>query len=267
MSYAAYSTLEFEQQGPCLTIWLNRPEARNSLTQRMGEELCTAMRQAKQDAEVRVVVLRGRGGVFCAGGDLKAFRSMGEMGQDARELAMSFSRDGARFLTEVQQLPQLTIAAVEGAAMAGGFGLACACDVLVTTRDARYSLSEIRVGLVAAQIAPYVIQRIGFARARQLMLLAPMINGEEAFDMGMADRLAQDAGALDDEIARLVQNTLSCSPSAIAASKHILDIGRAGISDTFVQEAARAFADCLVSEEGQEGFQAFMEKRKPAWVP
>lgn len=262
----ATRSLLLEPNGAWLTVWFNRPESRNALSDEVLEDLVAVAAALENNSDVRGVTFRGKGGVFCAGGDLKGFARIGAAGDGARALATEVSRNVARGLRAIRELPQLTVAAVEGAAMAGGFGIACACDVLVTTRDARFALTETRIGLSPAQIAPYVIERLGFATARRLMLLGSQFDGAAAHELGMADFLADNNDALDGVLEDVRRQVTLCAPSAIAATKRVIAAAQTLPREQFVERAGELFADSLVGDEGQEGFRSFLEKRKPSWA-
>lgn len=150
--------------------------------------------------------------------------------------------------------------------MAGGFGIACACDVVVATADARFALTETRIGLTPAQIAPYVLRRLGPATGRRLLLLASQLDGVDAARLGLVDQLAEDADALTAIELQIRAAVLACAPRAVAATKEVINaaahLDRAELSAL----AAKRFAECMVSDEGREGIAAFLERREPAWA-
>ena len=258
--------IELEKKNAWLTIWFNRPEARNSLSEELISELVATLEAVKEDRSVRGVILRGRGGIFCAGGDLKGFKKIAAAGDQAKQVAFEMSQGGARLFRLIKELPQITVTVVEGAAMAGGFGISCATDLLVAMSDASFALSETRIGLTPAQIAPYVIERMGYAQARKFMLLANQINGQQAFDLGMADYVVNDQGALEELLENIQAQVLCLAPNAVAATKKVVDATQTMEHQDFVSVAADLFSSCLISGEGQEGFSSFIEKRKPNWV-
>lgn len=263
---AGDATIDCRREGGWLTIWLDRPETRNALSGQMSAELIAALDAVRDDRSLRGITLRGRGGVFCAGGDLRAFRRMatGEMTED--EIA-AFSAAGARLFAVLDAQPQVVLALVEGAAMAGGLGLLCAADVVVATRDARFALTETRLGLPPAQIAPYVVRRVGMTEARRIMLTGARFDGEAARRMGLANLLAEDTGGLDTIEAELRADVLRCAPGATAATKALLRALPAMPPEEVPQMAGRSFARCLAGPEGQEGVAAFLERRRPSWAP
>lgn len=178
---------------------------------------------------------------------------------------MRFNADFGRLMRAVQALPQLFIVLIEGAAMAGGLGLSCLADVVVTTRDARYALSEVTLGIPPAQITPVVMQRIGASQARRLLLTAAVFDGAEAGALGFAHFVVDDAAALEARAQELLAQARRGSPGAIAATKAIINESSRLQGDELVQFAAERFADCMLGDEAREGLAAFAEKRSPSW--
>ncbi len=260
-------TLELDLEAGWLTIWFNRPDQRNALSNELAGEVIEVLETIQSDRSIRGVTLRGRGGIFCAGGDLKGFKAFGEAGGNAREVVLEASRNAARLFRLVHDIPQITVSIVEGAAMAGGFGIACASDILITTEDARFALTETRIGLSPAQITPYIVEKLGFSAGRRMMLLGTMINGIDAKELGMADFLATDTDGLSAHEEYVKKQTMNCAPEAVGITKEVINAYKQQEPAEFVEYAADCFADCLLGEEGQEGFSSFLEKRKPSWAP
>lgn len=263
---ATYDSIELERDGDWLTLWLNRPANRNALTAVMTRELLQAFDACAADPALRGVTLRGRGGVFCAGGDLKAFQALAAGGPEQLEAAVATNLDGGRLYERALTLPQVLVVLVEGAAMAGGLGLACCADVVVVTRGAQFALTETTLGIPPAQIAPIVAARLGLPAARRLMLTAARFTGDEARELGLADFLADDVDGLARIDRDLRAQVRRCAPGANAATKRILLATRTLQGDALRRYAAEQFAACMVGPEGREGLQAFVEKRRPAWV-
>lgn len=260
-----YLDLETSPDGRWLTVWFNEPERRNPLTAARAEALLQLCEHLANTPTIRGVTFRGRGGVFCAGGDLKSFQAAFS-GDDARRSIEALSRDGARLFDAVDTLPQFTIMAVEGAAMAGGFGLVCCGDCVVATAETRFALSETRIGLVAAQIAPFVQRRLGLAHTRTLMLTARTLTGAEAETIGLVDMCSKNDTALEETVASIRQTVSATAPGALSTTKALLrDLPHLDRHQQ-IDRAAADFADCLFSDEGMEGISAFLQKRKPAWA-
>ncbi|MGY6534144.1 MAG: enoyl-CoA hydratase/isomerase family protein [Pararhodobacter sp.] len=257
--------LDLDLQHDWLSVWLNRPDSRNALSAGMAAELRAVAAALRDRPDIRGVTFRGRGGTFCAGGDLKGFRAL--MQEDvAHADVAAFSREGGLLFHEVNELPQVTLMLVEGAAMAGGLGLACAGDVVAVTQDAQFALTETMLGIPPAQIAPLIVQRIGLSAARRIMLTGARFDGVGAQALGIADHLAADAAGLDAYGAEIRAAVRRCAPGANAVTKQLVlaapRLGREAMLDT----AADGFARCLLGDEGQEGVRAFLEKRKPVWA-
>ena len=181
------SHIKLDLRGPVLHLWLNRPEARNALSQQMVREIAETFAAIAGDRAVRVAVLRGSGGTFCAGGDIKSMSAAGEtpLPGAVDELKDNNRRFGA-LLETVNAAPQVVIAAIEGFAMGGGFGLACVADFTIATADARFAMSEVTIGMVPAAIAPFVVQRIGLTAARRLGVSGARLDGAAAAAIGIA---------------------------------------------------------------------------------
>ena len=177
------SQILLEQDGSVLTLWLNQPETRNALTEVMTNEIHATLDAIRDDRSIRTLLLRGKGGFFCAGGNLKDFDAGQKVEIDESELASHIAKGNRSFgelLIKLNEQPQTVIALVEGAAIGGGLGLACLSDVCIVTRDARFRLSETSLGIPPAQIAPFVTERVGLTQARRLMLTGAKFKGEEA---------------------------------------------------------------------------------------
>ena len=244
-----------------LTIWFNRPEKRNALSDSLLKEIHVTLASVYKDRSVRGILFRGKGGVFCSGADLEEIKKIASSKNNIRELAIKMSTQAGLVFKQISEAPQITVSAVEGAGMAGAFGIACATDILITMADANYALPETKIGLTPAQIAPYVLSRLGFSQARKLMLLGNKFNGKEAYEMGMADYIANNDKELDSHIVNIKNQVKKCAPNAIAITKKI-------ISENYsinYKRAAELFSDCIIHEESLEGFSSFFEKRKPYW--
>jgi isohexenylglutaconyl-CoA hydratase len=260
--------IKLDLRGAVLHLWLNRPELRNALSPQMVREVAATFAAIADDRSVRVVVLRGSGGTFCAGGDIKSMSVAHEAPPaDATDELKDNNRRFGAVLEAVNAAPQVVIAAVEGYAMGGGFGLACVADITIAAADARFAMSEVRVGVVAAAISPFVVQRIGLAHARRLAVTGRRIGGAEATAIGIAHLAVADAGALDAAVREACDQVLKCAPGAIAASKRLMlrAAGPSAMSE-LLDDAATTFAAAVRGPEGREGTRSFVEKRKPSWA-
>lgn len=248
-----------------LTLWMNRPAVRNALGAEMVAAMRTALEVARNDRTVRGITLRGKGGVFCAGGDLKNFRSDFQGGASHAEVAAANSSAG-EFFSYLNTMPQVVVMSIEGAAIAGGLGLACTGDIVAVTADAKFAITETSLGLPPAQIAPFVVQRMGLTAARRLMLTGARFDGREAGRLGLADFVAADAAGLDAIEADIRKSVRRCAPRANAVTKDIV-LKAAQLPQTeMIAFAGERFADCMLGEEAREGIAAFLDKRKPSWA-
>lgn len=260
----ATTAVECDLKSGWLTIWFNQPESRNALSQELTGDLMRVLESVRDDRSVRGITLRGRGAVFCAGGDLKAFKA--SQGAASRDAVIESSKRGAAMFDMVNTMPQVVIALIEGAAMAGGFGLACCADVVICEGGAKFAMTETAIGLTPAQISPFVIQKLGYATARRLMLTATRFDGREAAALGFADHVAEGVEALNAIELETRKRVLACAPGAVADLKALIHALPGLDRSAAIQAAAENFAGRILSDEGREGVASFVEKRKPRWV-
>ncbi|KWR85128.1 enoyl-CoA hydratase/isomerase family protein [Cupriavidus sp. IDO] len=244
---------------------LNIPATRNALAPEVVAALAAAVGQAESDPGIRALVLRGAGGIFCAGGNVGNFQARLDADASQEDPVATRNRQFGYFMQRLSMLPVPVIAAVEGAAMGGGMGLACAADIVLATRDARFALSETTLGIIAAQIAPFVVQRLGAVATRRLGLTGERVSGDAAMAIGLVDQLADDSAELDALIAEWLTRIGKCGPNANRVFKTL--VGRCGQEPVgpLLDEASRLFAQCM-RREGAEGVAAFREKRDSAWT-
>lgn len=249
-----------------LTVTLNRPHKRNAMNAGLVAEIISVTRAARDDASIRAIVFRGAAGNFCAGGDI-AGMNMDDMDEaSATNATWEFNRVFGRMVTSVNELPQIVVAVLEGAVMGGGLGIACVSDVAIAEEDAMFSMPETGLGIIPAQIAPFVVARIGLTQARRLALLGDRIRGEEAVRLGIAHFLTRSQDELERKLADVTAQIRTRAPDATAATKRLLfDVGRVDL-DELLDAAADTFTAALRGAEGQEGTAAFLEKRKPCWA-
>jgi len=258
--------IEFERAPDWLTIWLNRPQARNALSAGMIAELTATLDAIHGDRGLRGVTIRGRGGMFCAGGDLKGFKAAFQGATGTPQDVAAANRMAGDLYDRINQLPQVVLMLVEGAAIAGGLGLLCAADVVVVTGAAQFALTETTLGIPPAQIAPFVARRIGLPAARRIMLTAARFDGSAACQLGLADEVVEGVDALEAAAQRIKDQVRQCAPGANAVTKEILLATTRLDRESIKQFAAERFAACMLGEEGREGIAAFIEKRKPTWA-
>ena len=256
-----------ERDGAVLHLTLNRPEVRNAMSLRMVTELRLALAAAEDSSGIRVVVLRGAAGHFCAGGDIKdmAAARMAPAGDGEDAMAHVNAQFGA-LCAAFARTPLALVAVLEGTVMGGGFGLACVADVALAGDSVAFRLPETSLGVVPAQIAPYLVERIGYSQAKRLAVTGAKIGAEAALAIGLVHEV-HAGDALDAALARVVGEILLCAPDALAQTKHLVARARFKDPADLVDEAAMVFARALQGAEGVEGTMAFVHKRKPRWAP
>ncbi len=252
--------LKIEKKAGVARVTLDRPELRNAFDDALIASLTKAFLDIGSDDAVRVLILAGNGPAFCAGADLNWMKRMAKYGYaenlaDAEALAL--------MLATLDRLPKPTIARVHGPVFAGGTGLVAACDIAVGTPQAKFCLSEAKLGLSPATISPYVIRAMGEHNARRYFLTAEVFGAEEAFRIGMLSILTEK---LDEEIDALAAHLLAGGPRAHAKIKDLIRaVAGRPVSDAVAADTAKRIADIRVSPEGREGIASFLEKRKAAW--
>ncbi|WP_367372426.1 enoyl-CoA hydratase/isomerase family protein [Pseudomonas lini] len=257
-------TLLLERHNGVLHITLNRPDSRNAMSLQMVAELRAVLAAVRDDRQVRALVIGGAGGHFCAGADIKDMANARAQGATAyRELNRAF---GA-LLEEAQHAPQVVITVLQGAVLGGGFGLACVSDIAMADHQAQFGLPETSLGLLPAQIAPFVVQRIGLTQARRLALTAARFDGNQARRMGLVHFVEHDPQALAERLDEVLAHVLCCAPGANAATKKLLLASAGKLSDGLLDQAAEWFSEAVTGDEGVEGTMAFVQKRKPGWAP
>lgn len=255
-------TLLLNLEAGVLNVTLNRPDSRNAMSLAMVHELRAVLEGVRHDANVRALVLRGAAGHFCAGGDIKDMAGARAKGGDAyRELNRAF---GA-MLEEFQAAPQVVIAVLEGAVLGGGFGLACISDIAIAAESCKFGLPETTLGILPAQIAPFVVKRVGLTQARRLALTAARFDGLEALHLGLV-HYCESSENLDVRLAEVLDQVRKCAPGANAQTKALLLATETQELGALLDSAAEQFAAAVTGAEGIEGTMAFVQKRAPKWA-
>jgi methylglutaconyl-CoA hydratase len=262
-----YQTLKVQQDvRGVLTIYLNRPDLRNAFNDEMISDLTRVFGEDVLRSEVRVVVLRGEGPTFCAGGDLNWMKkavdfTYAENLRDTQKLSALFAL--------MNECPKPLIGVIHGAAIGGGVGLVSVCDLVIAASETQLSLSEVRLGIVPACIGPFVIAKIGPSHARRYFLSAERFSAMKAQEIGLVHEVVSTEVDLQKSLDSYLVQILQCSPNALKVAKQlILDLSwpekRNQLQD-YLGYISKTLSDLRVSPEGQEGVRAFLEKRKPAW--
>ncbi len=260
--------IRLERSGGTLTARIDDPATRNAMTAALMDEMDALLAAIRDDRSVRILVVRGTAGAFCAGADLKSTREAlaSPPGPGAPDPLLAFSERAGRFFAELNACPAFTVAVVDGPAMGGGFGLVCCTDFVLATDRARFALSETTLGIPPAQIAPYVVARIGGAASRRLAMTGQRLTGPEAEAIGLVDHSCPTEAEADVRLAELSATVGRCAPGANAETKRLVLAAAGVVAAAYVADAASSFAGCLRGAEGQEGLAAFAEKRSPGWA-
>ncbi|MFQ3247464.1 MAG: isohexenylglutaconyl-CoA hydratase [Arenicella sp.] len=265
-----------------LNLTLNRPHKRNAMNNAMVCELMAVFESIEANRAIRAVVMRGAQGNFCAGGDISDMSKDSQEGSESspelspskqspsnqssatlRDATWHFNRSFGKLIAKVNRAPQLVICILEGAVLGGGFGLACVSDLAIAKPSAMFAMPETGLGIIPAQIAPFVIARIGLTQARRLTLLGERLDGHTALELGIIHHVADDTEAV---LARNLKIFKKCAPNATAVTKQLLlDAAERPDMEPLLDRASDDFSKAMLSDEGQEGTTAFIQKRKPSW--
>ena len=255
--------LLIEKRNQVAFVTLNRPEIRNAFDDTLIASLTRALRELDTDASVRAVVLAGAGPAFCAGADLNWMKRMAGYGYDQN---LDDARALAKMLKMLDRMAKPTIARVHGPAFAGGVGLVAACDIAIGTPDAKFCLSEAKLGLSPATISPYVVRAMGERMARRYFLSAEVFGADEACRIGLLSSLSAPE-KLDADIGEILKHLTSGGPQALAKIKDLIRVVSSGsVNDAMIDDTAKRIAEIRVTAEGKEGIASFLEKRKPSWT-
>ncbi|NML35125.1 enoyl-CoA hydratase/isomerase family protein [Paraburkholderia antibiotica] len=258
-----YETLKLEVAGQVATLTLNRPEVRNAFNETMIAELTAAFAALDARDDIRAVVLAASGKAFCAGADLNWMKKMAGYSDDEnRADAMRL----AGMLSAVYRCNKPVIARVNGDAYAGGMGLIAACDIVVAMDSAHFCLSEARLGLIPATIAPYVIRALGEQAARRYFVSAEAFDCATALRLGLVSESVSSPEQLDATVAQLAQTLCANGPQAVRACKRLVqDIAGRELNEALIADTAVRIAQTRAGAEGREGVASFLEKRSPGW--
>lgn len=258
-----FTTLEIELNNQAATIWMNRPDLHNAFDEILIAELTAACIALDGDADVRIVVLGGRGKSFSAGADLNWMRRAANNGIDEN---LNDARALAGMLRTLAEMKKPTIARVQGAALGGGMGLAAACDIAVASTKAVFATSEVKFGIIPSAISPYVLRAIGARQATRYFQTAERIAAARAREIGLVHEVAEPE-ALDAKVAEIVAALLAGGPNAQAAAKDLIRaVDHQPVNHTLVEDTAHRIAHLRATPEAREGIGAFLDKRQPGWL-
>lgn len=257
-----YETVKIIKDGPVARVSFCRPEIHNAFNDTLIYEMTDLFKALKEDKEVRVVILTGEGKSFCAGADLNWMRRVKDY---SFEKNYEESLALADLLYLIYTMPLPIIGRINGAAIGGGTGFVSVCDIAVAAESAKFSFSEVKIGVVPACIGPYVIKKIGEGYAREFFISGERIGAAEAYRIGLVNKYYPDA-RLDEEVEKLTNMILSSGPNAIKMAKELISNVPLMTPDEYRPFTAEMIAKLRKSDEGQEGMDAFLNKRKPNWV-
>ncbi len=257
------SAILLSSEAGVLSVTLNRPESRNAMSLAMVSELRAALDYAEADESVRVMVLRGTGGHFCSGGDIRDMSTKGK-GDEDPIVAVNAAFGEMSLAYSTTNVP--VVAVLEGTVMGGGFGLACVADVALASANASFRLPETSLGLIPAQIAPFLIERLGYSQAKRLAVTGGRLDGKQAFAIGMVHGVAETTAELEAMLDQTLTDIFACAPQANRVTKHLMIKARTTPVPEMIPYAAKTFATAVRSAEGAEGMAAFIGKRPAVWA-
>lgn len=257
--------LEFD--AGVLSITINRSQVKNALSLETVNEIIAAFGAVRGDLNCRIILLQGAEGNFCAGADIRDLAAArNTKTSDGSDPIAALNRKFGEMLIAANAAPQAVVVLLEGAILGGGFGLACVSDIAIARADAKFGLPETGLGIPPAQIAPFVVQRIGITQARRLGVSGPRFNGQVALDLGLVHFVEADAEAMQNRLEQVCKDIRRCAPQANAMTKEIMLRVTPPVTDEQLDQAAAAFSQAVTGPEGSEGTQAFLAKRKPSWA-
>ncbi len=256
------TTITYEKDNRIARVTFNRPEIHNAFNGTVITEMSQVFSQIARDEDIRVVLLTGKGKSFCAGADLNWMR--GVVKQSFEE-NLAESNALAELFHQIYTCRRPVVGRINGAAIGGGTGFVAVCDIAIAARSARFSFSEVKIGVVPACIGPYVVKKMGEGKARELFITGERLNADRAHEVGLVNRVVDD-DQLDAEIDSVLGTLLSSGPQAITVAKKLVSEVPGMTPEQFKPFTAEMIARLRISEEGQEGMDAFLNKRKPNWV-
>jgi methylglutaconyl-CoA hydratase len=255
-------TILYKVENKIAKVTFNRPEIHNAFNDTMIKELSIVFDDIAKNSDIRVVVLTGKGKSFCAGADLNWMKRVKDYSYEDN---LKESLDLAEMLYKIYSSPRPTIARVNGTAIGGGTGLVAVCDIAIASTKAKFSFSEVKLGLIPACISPYVIKKCGEGKCREFFLTGERLTTEKAFNAGLVNAVVE-LEEIDKYVDELVSKLISSGPEAIKNCKELLR----NVAEMSLEEAKKYTAEVIaklrISNEGQEGMNAFLEKRRPKWA-
>lgn len=257
-----YTTITYDKSQHIARVSFCRPEIHNAFNSTVIAEMSEVFRHINTDDTIRVVLLSGEGKSFCAGADLNWMKSVIDQ---TYEQNLTESNALADLFYQMYTCPRPIVGRINGAAIGGGTGFVAVCDIAIAAKSAKFSFSEVKIGVVPACIGPYVIRKIGEGKARELFITGERMRATRALEVGLVNKVVDD-DRLDDEVDNLIDSILSSGPNAIAMAKQLVSSVPMMTPEQFKPYTAEMIAKLRISDEGQEGMNAFLTKRKPSWT-
>ena len=258
----AFETVTYQKDGRIARVTFCRPKIHNAFNGTVITEMTEVFSMIEKDDDIRIVVLTGEGKSFCAGADLNWMR--GVIKQTYEE-NLAESNALADLFYKIYTCKRPVVGRINGAAIGGGTGFVAVCDIAIAAESAVFSFSEVKIGVVPACIGPYVIKKMGEGKARELFITGERMKAQRAFEVGLVNKVMAD-DQLDEEVSKLVKFILSSGPEAVAMAKRLVSEVPGMKPEQFKPFTAEMIAKLRISDEGQEGMDAFLNKRKPKWV-
>ena len=258
----SYTTIKYEKSGGIARVTFNRPDIHNAFNGTVIGEMTAVFDDMHRDSGLRLALLTGAGKSFCAGADLNWMR--GVIRQSFEE-NLAEANALAELFWKIYTCPRPVIGRINGAAIGGGTGFVALCDISIAARSAKFSFSEVKIGVVPACIGPYVVKKMGEGKARELFITGERMSAERALEVGLVNKVVDD-DKLDGEVNALVESVLTSGPQAVAMAKKLVGTVPGMTPEQFRPYTAEMIARLRVSDEGQEGMDAYLNKRKPKWV-
>jgi methylglutaconyl-CoA hydratase len=256
-----YKTIEVQKERNVATIFLNRSDVHNAMNEQLMKELTSCFKELRKDEKTRVIVLTGKGKSFCAGADLNWMKSMAKYSMEEN---IKDSRLLLDLYEEIYSCPKPVIARVNGHAFGGGIGLFAACDIVIVIPDCKFAFSEVKLGIIPAVISTYIVRRIGLSNMKRLFLTGERFDSEYAKEIGLVDFVVSEE-EIDKKVQKYVEILLSSGPQAIVEVKKLVDACEKMTLDKYKEHTVKKISELRISDEGQEGINAFLEKRKSKW--
>ena len=256
-----YETIEIQKENNVATIFLNRPDVHNAMNEKLMKELTTCFHELGKDDSIRTIILTGKGKSFCAGADLNWMKSMAKY---SKEENINDSRLLLNLYEAIYNCPKPVIGRVNGHAFGGGIGLFAVCDIIIAVPDCKFAFSEVKLGIIPAVISTYIVRKIGLSNMRRLFLTGERFNSEYAKEVGLIDYVITPE-ELDEKIKNYIELLQSSGPIAIVEVKKLIDSCENMDREKYKEHTVEKISELRVSKEGQEGINAFLEKRKSKW--